>query len=200
MRNIPVQETYLRAWRAFRKASKGRGSLKSWLYQIATRVCLDAITQRKKVRRLLPEANFPPATEVPTGQPPTDIAWLEPYPDSAGGQCRRRSSQRRGAIRATRIRAVWRSSQRSSISTPSARGAAAHRRAGLVFRRGRFADRQLHNVRQQRPAARTVDTCEQVYAESANRAAALARSEHAPRALRARLGKASEISKALSLF
>jgi RNA polymerase sigma-70 factor, ECF subfamily len=76
-----VQETYLRAWRAF-ESFEGRGSLKSWLYQIATRVCLDAITQRKKVRRLLPEANFPPATEVPTGQPRTDIAWLEPYPDS----------------------------------------------------------------------------------------------------------------------
>jgi RNA polymerase sigma-70 factor (ECF subfamily) len=76
-----VQEAYLRAWRAF-ESFEGRGSLKSWLYQIATRVCLDAITQRKKVRRLLPETNFPPATEVPTGQPPTDIAWLEPYPDS----------------------------------------------------------------------------------------------------------------------
>jgi RNA polymerase sigma-70 factor (ECF subfamily) len=76
-----VQETYLRAWRAF-ESFEGRGSLKSWLYQIATRVCLDAITQRKKVRRLLPKANFPPATDVPTGEPPTDIAWLEPYPDS----------------------------------------------------------------------------------------------------------------------
>jgi RNA polymerase sigma factor (sigma-70 family) len=75
-----VQETYLRAWRAF-ESFEGRGSLKSWLYQIATRVCLDAITRRKKVPRLLPEANFPPATEVPTGQPSTDIAWLEPYPD-----------------------------------------------------------------------------------------------------------------------
>lgn len=76
-----VQETYLRAWRAF-ESFEGRGSLKAWLYQIATRVCLDAIAQRKKVRRLLPEGNFPPATDMPTGQPPGDIAWLEPYPDS----------------------------------------------------------------------------------------------------------------------
>jgi RNA polymerase sigma-70 factor, ECF subfamily len=76
-----VQETYLRAWRAF-ESFEGRGSLKAWLYQIATRVCLDAIAQRKKVQRLLPEGNFPPATEVPTGRPPGDIAWLEPYPDS----------------------------------------------------------------------------------------------------------------------
>jgi RNA polymerase sigma-70 factor, ECF subfamily len=76
-----VQETYLRAWRAF-ESFEGRGSLKAWLYQIATRVCLDALASRKKLRRLLPEGNFPPATEVPKGQPPTDIAWLEPYPDS----------------------------------------------------------------------------------------------------------------------
>jgi RNA polymerase sigma-70 factor, ECF subfamily len=76
-----VQETYLRAWRAF-ESFEGRGSLKAWLYQIATRVCLDAIAQRKKIQRLLPTGNFPSATEVPTGQPPTDIAWLEPYPDS----------------------------------------------------------------------------------------------------------------------
>jgi RNA polymerase sigma-70 factor, ECF subfamily len=76
-----VQETYLRAWRAF-DSFEGRGSLKSWLYQIATRACLDAIAQRKRVQRLLPEGSFPPATDIPSGQPPADIAWLEPYPDS----------------------------------------------------------------------------------------------------------------------
>jgi RNA polymerase sigma-70 factor (ECF subfamily) len=75
-----AQETYLRAWRAF-ESFEGRGSLKAWLYQIATRVCLDAIAQRKRVQRLLPEGSFPPATEIPSGNPPTDIAWLEPYPD-----------------------------------------------------------------------------------------------------------------------
>jgi RNA polymerase sigma-70 factor, ECF subfamily len=76
-----VQETYLRAWRAF-DTFEGRGSLKGWLYQIATRVCFDAIAQRKRGQRLLPEGSFPPATDVPTGQPPADISWLEPYPDS----------------------------------------------------------------------------------------------------------------------
>ncbi len=76
-----VQETYLRAWRAF-ASFEGRGSLKAWLYQIATRICLDAIAQRKRLPRILPEGSFPPATEMPSGQPPADIAWLEPYPDS----------------------------------------------------------------------------------------------------------------------
>jgi RNA polymerase sigma-70 factor (ECF subfamily) len=76
-----VQETLLRAWRAF-DDYEGRGSLPGWLYQIATRACLDAIAKGKRLRRLLPEENFPPADAVPIGQPPEDIAWLEPYPDS----------------------------------------------------------------------------------------------------------------------
>jgi RNA polymerase sigma-70 factor (ECF subfamily) len=76
-----VQETFLRAWRGFERF-QGRGSLKAWLYQIATRVCLDAIASRRKVRRILPESSFPSATDRPSGPPPTDIAWLEPYPDS----------------------------------------------------------------------------------------------------------------------
>jgi len=76
-----VQETYLRAWRGF-DSFEGRGSVKAWLYQIATRVCLDASAKGKKHKRLLPEGNFPPASEIPSGQPPADVIWLEPYPDS----------------------------------------------------------------------------------------------------------------------
>jgi RNA polymerase sigma-70 factor, ECF subfamily len=76
-----TQETFLKAWRAF-DSFEGRGSLKAWLYQIATRVCLDAIRHRKHVRRMLPEAEFSPATTMPSGQPTMDAVWLEPYPDS----------------------------------------------------------------------------------------------------------------------
>jgi RNA polymerase sigma-70 factor (ECF subfamily) len=75
-----VQETLLRAWRGF-EHFEGRGSIKAWLYQIATRACLDAIAQRSKVQRILPATGFPPATERPRGLPPADIAWIEPYPD-----------------------------------------------------------------------------------------------------------------------
>ena len=52
-----TQETFLKAWRAF-DSFQGRGSLKAWLYQIATRVCLDALRQRKHARRLLPRREW----------------------------------------------------------------------------------------------------------------------------------------------
>ncbi len=75
-----TQEIFLKAWRAF-DSLEARGSLKAWLYQIATRACLDAMRQKKRLRRILPETELPPATAVPTGQPPVDVPWLEPYPD-----------------------------------------------------------------------------------------------------------------------
>jgi RNA polymerase sigma-70 factor, ECF subfamily len=76
-----TQETFLKAWRAF-DGFEGRGSLKAWLYQIATRVCLDTIRRHKHARRMLPEAESSPATIMPSGQPTMDRVWLEPYPDS----------------------------------------------------------------------------------------------------------------------
>ena len=77
-----VQEAYLRAWRSF--DSFEEGSFRAWLYRIATNVCLNAIESRKLARRLLPDQLGPAAATVqmPDGPPPTEIAWLEPYPDS----------------------------------------------------------------------------------------------------------------------
>lgn len=76
-----TQESLLKAWNAFGQL-ENLGSIKSWLYQVATRVCLDALHQRKRRRRLLPEAEYSPATSLPDGGPAVDISWLEPYPDS----------------------------------------------------------------------------------------------------------------------
>jgi RNA polymerase sigma-70 factor (ECF subfamily) len=77
-----VQETYLRAWRGF-DGFEGRTSLRAWLYRIATNACLNALTSRGRARRVLPETQGPPFDQMPSGDPATEIAWLEPYPDAA---------------------------------------------------------------------------------------------------------------------
>ncbi|MGW5673209.1 sigma-70 family RNA polymerase sigma factor, partial [Micromonospora sp. NPDC003776] len=75
-----LQDTLLRAWRGL-PGFAGRGSLRSWLYTVATRVCLDAITSRG--RRALP-VDLGPASQhaVPESRPDRDVAWLGPYPDA----------------------------------------------------------------------------------------------------------------------
>ena len=77
-----VQETYLRAWRSFERFD-GTGSLGAWLYRIATNACLNAIAGRKSAKRLLPDQRSPATAEMPDGKPAADVAWLEPFPDSA---------------------------------------------------------------------------------------------------------------------
>jgi RNA polymerase sigma-70 factor, ECF subfamily len=75
-----LQETLIRAWRGAAGLREDR-SARSWLYSIATNVCLTEIERRR--RRFLPR-DFSPAVEgqVPPGQPVTESAWLEPYPDA----------------------------------------------------------------------------------------------------------------------
>jgi RNA polymerase sigma-70 factor, ECF subfamily len=75
-----LQETLLRAWRGL-SGFQGRSSLRSWLYTIATNVCLRAIERRPK--RVLP-IDYAPAVADPhaqTGAPVAESIWLEPYPD-----------------------------------------------------------------------------------------------------------------------
>lgn len=75
-----AQETFLRAWRGL-DGFEGRGSVRGWLYSIATNTGLSMLTARANARRLLPHLNAPPSTRFPDGPPATDIDWLEPYPD-----------------------------------------------------------------------------------------------------------------------
>jgi RNA polymerase sigma-70 factor (ECF subfamily) len=74
-----VQETYLRAWRSF--ASFDGGSMRAWLYKIATNACLNALESRKHQQRYLPDQLGPAVEPSAFGAPATDIPWLEPYPD-----------------------------------------------------------------------------------------------------------------------
>src|SRR5262245_36340109 len=62
-----LQETLLRAWRGFRSFG-GRSSLRTWLYRIATNVCLDAIA-RRPARTLPIEQGAPTEGIVDVGPP-----------------------------------------------------------------------------------------------------------------------------------
>ena len=72
-----VQETFLRAWRA--SGSFKSGSLRAWLYRIATNACLDVL--RSRPRRVLPPQVAAPADPAAPIPPPADLPWLTPYPD-----------------------------------------------------------------------------------------------------------------------
>jgi RNA polymerase sigma-70 factor (ECF subfamily) len=75
-----VQDAMVRAWRGL-PHFEGRGSLRSWLYTVATRTCLDAVEARG--RRALPVDLGPSSDRAVLDQAPlTDVAWLGPYPDA----------------------------------------------------------------------------------------------------------------------
>jgi RNA polymerase sigma-70 factor (ECF subfamily) len=75
-----LQDALLRAWRGI-GGFEGRSSLRSWLYTVATRTCLDLVDARG--RRALP-VDLGPASEhaVLDSGPLNDVAWLDPYPDA----------------------------------------------------------------------------------------------------------------------
>ena len=74
-----VQETLVKAWQAFDRF-EGRSSLRSWLYRIATNVCLD--TLRGRERRALPmDLSMPVPATSHVGDPLPEATWIEPIPD-----------------------------------------------------------------------------------------------------------------------
>ena len=75
-----VQETMIRAWKGLERFD-GRASLRTWLYRIATNVCLDALAHR--ARRGLPVRSEPRGTiDDPLIERPR-THWLEPIPDAS---------------------------------------------------------------------------------------------------------------------
>ncbi len=76
-----VQETFIRAWKAYDRF-EGRAALRSWLYRIATNVCLDMLGSRE--RRARPMDLGPsrePMLENAAILP--EVTWIEPIPDPA---------------------------------------------------------------------------------------------------------------------
>src|SRR6201999_708398 len=75
------QETMLRAWRAA-DGFEGRSSVRSWLYRIATNICLDMLRGRQ--RRALPIDLGPasPPVEALLGDWHPDDIWISPMSDA----------------------------------------------------------------------------------------------------------------------
>jgi RNA polymerase sigma-70 factor (ECF subfamily) len=76
-----VQETFLRAWKAYH-GFEGRSSVRTWLYRIATNVCLTNLEGQ-------PRRPLPTGLGTPDSDPGDDLVnagevpWLEPVPDAA---------------------------------------------------------------------------------------------------------------------
>ncbi|MEJ7771267.1 MAG: sigma-70 family RNA polymerase sigma factor [Geodermatophilaceae bacterium] len=75
-----VQDTLVRAWRGM-AGFDGRASLRSWLYRIATNVCLDQLNGRS--RRALPMdfGTASPPVQASLGEPLPEYSWVGPIPD-----------------------------------------------------------------------------------------------------------------------
>jgi RNA polymerase sigma-70 factor (ECF subfamily) len=74
-----VQDTMVRAWRSFEKF-EGRSSLRSWLYRIATNVCLDMLNAGNRRARPMDLSGPTPVAQAQLNARP-EITWLEPVPD-----------------------------------------------------------------------------------------------------------------------
>src|SRR4051794_24435952 len=74
-----VQETMIRGWRALDRF-EGRSALRSWLYRIATNVCLDMLNGRE--RRARPMDLGPSGAPIVENLRTPEVPWLQPVPDA----------------------------------------------------------------------------------------------------------------------
>ena len=75
-----VQETLVRAWRGFH-AFEGRSALRSWLYRIATNVCLDMLQGKERRARPMDLGPAQVADVSLMGEPLPESTWIVPIPD-----------------------------------------------------------------------------------------------------------------------
>jgi len=74
-----VQETLIRGWKALDRF-EGRSQLRSWLYRIATNVCLDMLTGRERRARPM-DMSAARSPDGPIGEILPEVTWIEPMPD-----------------------------------------------------------------------------------------------------------------------
>jgi RNA polymerase sigma-70 factor (ECF subfamily) len=75
-----VQETFIRAWRGY-AAFEGRSALRSWLYRIATNVCLDMLGASQRRARPM-DLGGPSSADRPLPDALPETMWVEPVPDA----------------------------------------------------------------------------------------------------------------------
>ena len=146
-----VQETFIRAWRGYDRF-EGRAALRSWLYRIATNVCLDMLDGRERRARPM---DLGPAREPIVSNLNTlpEVTWIQPMPTGLLVRRRRPGRRRRGA-RDDQARVRRRA---PAPAAAAARGARPLRGAPLAGDRGRRAARDERRLGQQRPPARAGD-------------------------------------------
>ena len=78
-----VQETMLRAWR-HADDFEGRSQVRSWLYRIATNVCIDMSRQVQRRARPMEMGPSSPPDDSLVGTPTSEALWVTPFPDAQG--------------------------------------------------------------------------------------------------------------------
>nr|WP_291418692.1 sigma-70 family RNA polymerase sigma factor [Actinophytocola sp.] len=94
-----VQETLLRAWRSYADYDPARSALRTWLYRIATNVCLTALDKRG--RRPMPSGLGGPSEDpLSPLDGSTEVPWLQPFPTDPAAVVSSRTGMRLALIAA----------------------------------------------------------------------------------------------------
>jgi RNA polymerase sigma-70 factor (ECF subfamily) len=101
-----VQDTLLRGWRSIERF-EGRSSLRSWLYRIATNVCLDMLSGKQRRARPM-DLGGARSPDGPIGEILPEVTWIEPVPDELvlSGQDPAAVAQSRESIRLAFVAAL----------------------------------------------------------------------------------------------
>lgn len=100
-----TQETFLRAWKGFGNF-EGRSSVRTWMYQIATRACLTAL--QTKSRRPLPSGLGGAPTDPSAALETAEVPWLEPLPERTAQSDPATTAVRRDGVRLAFVSALQR--------------------------------------------------------------------------------------------